>query len=298
MRASELSQPVWDWIVSALGESDATVVLQSIMALKGGMSSSLYLLELRVNSTPRKVVLRQFTNQEWVQHEPDLALHEAGSLQRALRVSVPTPEVLAFAETGVQEEGIPLVLMTLVPGVVELQPRDLGVWLYRLAESLVQIHRVEPEDFAWKYRTYNDVSSLGVPEWSARADSWKEALDILRQPRPHARECFLHRDFHPTNVLWQEEQVSGIVDWVNACRGPAGIDVGHCRLNLVQLYGVQAADQFLAAYQELAGTDFEYDPYWDLLSLIEVLPGPPEVYQGWVDLGITDLTDELINTKA
>ncbi|MFD0682267.1 MULTISPECIES: hypothetical protein [unclassified Paenibacillus] len=29
-----------------------------------------------------------------------------------------------------------------------------------------------------------------------------------------------------------------IKPWVNACRGPAGIDIGHCRLNPAMLFGV------------------------------------------------------------
>jgi hypothetical protein len=95
-------------------------------------------------------------------------------------------------------------------------------------------------------------------------------------------------------VLWQEGRISGIVDWVNACHGPAGIDVGHCRLNLALLMGVAAADQFLAEYQAAAGSAFAYHPYWDLVSLLEFLPGPPAVFRGWIDYGVTHLTPGLM----
>jgi hypothetical protein len=30
------------------------------------------------------------------------------------------------------------------------------------------------------------------------------------------------------NVLWEENGISGIADWINACMGPIGIDVAHC----------------------------------------------------------------------
>ncbi|MNN57723.1 hypothetical protein D3C81_1727220 [compost metagenome] len=89
--------------------------------------------------------------------------------------------------------------------------------------------------------------------------------------------------------------MSAGVDWVNTCMGPVGIDTGHCRLNLVQLYGLQAADDFLSAYLKASGGSCEAaNPYWDMLSLIEILPGPPEVYKGWTDLGYDDLSPELI----
>jgi hypothetical protein len=105
-------------------------------------------------------------------------------------------------------------------------------------------------------------------------------------PPPSFRECFIHRDYHPSNVLWNNGAVSGVVDWVNGCRGPAGIDVAWCRHNLAILHGVRAADDFLAAYIRCAGSDFEYDPYWDLMTLVELLPGPPGMYEGWLAMGV------------
>ncbi|MNW53842.1 hypothetical protein D3C74_314190 [compost metagenome] len=77
--------------------------------------------------------------------------------------------------------------------------------------------------------------------------------------------------------------------------GPVGIDTGHCRLNLVQLYGVQSADEFLHAYLNSGkGSREANNPYWDMLTLIEILPGPPSVYEGWSDLGFLELDSALI----
>ena len=51
-----------------------------------------------------------------------------------------------------------------------------------------------------------------------------------------------------------------LVDRANACSGPWGCDIAHCRDNLIQLGGFEAADAFLRAYFELA--DAEYDPFF------------------------------------
>lgn len=110
---------------------------------------------------------------------------------------------------------------------------------------------------------------------------------------PETKYCFIHRDFHPANVLWEENKVSGVVDWPNACRGPQGVDVGHCRVNLAMLHGVEVGELFLEVYQEKV-PDFSYNPYWDLVSLVDMLFGPPKVFEGWKALGITYLTDEII----
>jgi aminoglycoside phosphotransferase (APT) family kinase protein len=111
-------------------------------------------------------------------------------------------------------------------------------------------------------------------------------------------ECFVHRDYHPSNVLWQNDRVSGVVDWVNGCRGPAGIDVAWCRHNLANLHGVPLADEFLSAYVAAAGSEFKYDPYWDLMSVIELLPGPPTMYEGWRASGVPNISDATMRERV
>lgn len=92
--------------------------------------------------------------------------------------------------------------------------------------------------------------------------------------------------------------MSGVVDWPNACLGPAGIDVGHCRVNLALLYGVEVADLFLATYEKHAGSSFIYDSYWDIVSAFDFVgDGPPTVYGGWAAFGVTGLTDVMMEER-
>ena len=115
-------------------------------------------------------------------------------------------------------------------------------------------------------------------------------------PPVDVKECFIHRDYHPANVLWAEGKVSGVVDWVNACRGPAGIDVGHCRVNLALLHGVEMADLFLHAYIRYS-KDFTYNPYFDIVTVLDFVDEPLTVYKGWTDLGVEGLTDRLMEER-
>jgi aminoglycoside/choline kinase family phosphotransferase len=94
-----------------------------------------------------------------------------------------------------------------------------------------------------------------------------------------------HRDYHPVNVLWQNGEVSGVVDWVNACLGPAGADVAHCRANLAQMFGVGVAEEFLQAYLERAGG--EYNPFWDVDSVLNMSWPQPRFYLPWNEFGLT-----------
>jgi aminoglycoside phosphotransferase (APT) family kinase protein len=287
---SALPEQLLKWIIDAV---DPQAVIKSVRPMSGSTSSTLHSVALEVNKVIEEYVVRQFDNYEWLQLEPDLALHEAKSLGWATKTGLPTPQIIAFDETGVRC-GLPTVLMTKLEGAIVLMPPDMEQWLAGLAEALVSIHTVKADKFPWKYFTYTKLASLEIPAWSSFPELWASAIKILNGPPPTSKPTFIHRDYHPVNVLWHQGKVSGIVDWVNACEGPAGIDLGHCRVNLAQLYDVPTADRFLSLYQTRAGADFSYDPYWDILSLADILSGPPQVYPGWTAFGITGLTAKLM----
>jgi aminoglycoside phosphotransferase (APT) family kinase protein len=269
----------------------------SVTVLAGATSSVVHRVEVETNGARRSLVLRRFTNAEWVRAEPDLALREGVSIQHATRAGLPAPELVATDKDG-SYCGDPATLVTLLRGAVVLQPVNRNEWVRGLARAAAQIHRVDAAGFRWKYRRYNDRESLHVPQWSQQPDAWRKAIDIVQGPAPSYRECFVHRDYHPSNVLWSDGRVSGVVDWVNACRGPAGIDVAWCRHNLANLHSVSVADDFLAAYVEAAGSDFEYDPYWDLMSAAELLPGPPAMYEGWRAGGVPNISNAVMRERV
>ncbi len=291
---SKLTKRMLNWVIDAIDRRKAEVVM--IEQLKGSTSSTLFRISLRMNRCLRHVVFRLFDNQDWLEEEPDLVLHEAMSLRCAAKTDIATPNIIAWDETG-EICGFPAVLMTMLDGTVQLKPNNLEKWLRSLASALGKIHAIDANDFNWEYFTYNDISSLETPPWTSIPQAWERAIEIVKCPRPSVHECFIHRDYHPANVLYLDGKVTGVVDWVNACKGPAGIDVGHCRVNLAMLYNVATADQFLAAYQQDQGSKFVYDVYWDVVSLIDILSGPPVVYPGWEAFGVTGLTDTMMRER-
>jgi aminoglycoside phosphotransferase (APT) family kinase protein len=158
--------------------------------------------------------------------------------------------------------------MTHLPGDVVWRPADRDGFLRRLAEVLPAVHGTGvPSDPAiGPYEPYA-LRVTRPPSWSARPGVWRRALDAFRGPAPEAERRFLHRDYHPGNVLWTDGAVSGIVDWVNASVGDPGVDVGHCRMNLAGALGLDAADRFLELYGGLTGRG-EHHPYWDIVAAL------------------------------
>ena len=287
-----LSENTRRWIESTTGARAVSVAV-----LPGATSSLLHTVEIESIAGRYTLVLRRFVNQEWVKREPDVAVRESLSLQHATRAGLPAPELIAFDPDGTHC-GVPATLVAKMPGSAVLEPADRSSWLRGLAESAARIHRVDAAGFRWKYRRYNDAEALAVPNWSQQRDAWKKAIEIVEGPPRSYSESFVHRDYHPSNVLWQDGHVSGIVDWVNGCRGPAGIDVAWCRHNLASLHGVSVADEFLTAYIAEAGSEFQYDPYWDLMSVVELLPGPPLVYEGWRASGVPNISNALMRERV
>ena len=135
------------------------------------------------------------------------------------------------------------------------------------------------------------------PVWGDTA-LWRDAIDRFRsQDAPFAeKNVLLHRDLHPLNVLWVGNDVSGVVDWVNACVGHPHAELGHCRWNLTVLAGKDTAGDFLSTYLAQTGTG-PYDSWWDLAAVMGLLPDPPGV-SGWHAAGRTDLTQPAVITRT
>lgn len=288
-----LPAQVLNWVVDQV---DWTATIEMVQQLKGSTSSTLHRISLRSGQMVNHYVVRQFDNSEWLKEEPDLAHHEAECLRMAGKSGVVSPNLITYDEKG-DECGCPTILMTCLDGEVVLKPDRMDDWLHNLAEALVGIHGIDARNFPYQYHSYNDILSFEVPDWTNVSTSWKRAINLLKGPHPGSAECFIHRDYHPANVLWKNGKVSGVVDWVNGCKGPRGVDVGHCRVNLAMLYGVEAADGFLKEYRKLAWSQFTYEPYWDILSVADMLDGPPVVYPGWKAFGVTGLTRDMMEER-
>ncbi len=274
------------WVAEATGAA-----LTQCEQLAGSTSTTLWMLE----AGGQRYVLRSHDNADWLRQEPDLVTHEAAVLQYARKGGLPAPEAVAFDATGTVC-GLPLLLMSWLPGAVLLQPRELDDWLRQQAHMLLAIHRVPAQDLGWSWFAWGQARRE-VPAWSEVPEAWERALAITAGSPPPAPECFIHRDYHPVNLLWQGQRLSAVVDWVNACRGAAAVDLAHCRINLVFLYGSEVAERFLQHYRELSGRDCADQAWWDLMCLSEGLPGPPEVYPAWAQYGMRHVTAGLMRAQ-
>ncbi len=264
-------QAVLQWASEQMG---APVV--SARAMRGGMSSAVHLLTTRRPDGLRsEAVLRRYVRPELNEEEPDIAAREARALRFIERIDLPTPRVLALDATG-SEVGVPTILMSRLRGRVDWWPSDLERWLRRLAEILPLIH-ISPPGCSEALRLFSPYaqSSYEPPPWSEYPQVWVRAVEIAHEPAPTGPSVVIHRDFHPGNVLWWRRTVSGVVDWQAISVGPAVMDVGHCRLNLLSL-GSDVAERFTRMWEGETGN--AYHPWADVVSIIGCLD---DLREGW-----------------
>jgi aminoglycoside phosphotransferase (APT) family kinase protein len=230
----------------------------NVAALDGGTSSAIHALDL---ADGRALVLRRYVREDWLAEEPDVPYREPTVLELLRDRPLPTPRLVAADPTGAGA-GDPALLMTRLPGAIVWAPADLDAFLRGLAALLPPIHATPADPRLPDYRPYA-LETDRPPAWTERPHVWERGFAVFDEPPPGDERRFIHRDFHPGNVLWSDGAVSGVVDWANASIGNPSADVGHCRMNLAGVLGLAAADSFL----ELCGIA-DYHPYWDIVAAL------------------------------
>ncbi|MFQ5554705.1 MAG: phosphotransferase family protein [Acidimicrobiia bacterium] len=260
------------WVSSHAGPVTA------VRRLPGATSS----IVCEVESEDLRFILRLFDNEEWLAREPDLAEHEAAVLELIAVHDIPAPELIAVDRSG-EQAGTPAVLMSKIRGAPVIAPTDIGPWLDGLLDLLPAIASIDAAELRWGYEPWIEEDAPIPPPWSTAPAAWEEAAGIGVVWDVPSSSRLAHRDYHFANVLWDRGAPTGVVDWVNACRGPVEIDVAHCAQNVGQLHGPDTAMDLVRRWETLSGTAF--DPRWLLRSALET-GSAHQLAAQWAGLGV------------
>lgn len=246
------------WVEEAL---DGATIL-SVAAQPGGSSAAMHRVTIAGSQGEGfEVMLRRYL-------QPDApARHEAAALEHMGPSPLPTPELLGVDADGV-DAGVPAVLMSVLDGRPRWDSKRRRSWAHELAEIAASIHDHGPAAPTGirAFETYAQVS-YEPPRWADDPTIWERAVDVFHQEVPDGR-AFIHRDFHPGNLLWSRSQLTGVVDWEAACIGPPSIDVAHCRVNFLYETPDLASD-LADAWLDVTGSPFE--PWADIATIIGLL---------------------------
>ena len=250
----------------------------SVQVLAGGTHAATYLVET-VNP-PTSVVVREFPVGDPAADREKLVLTALDGLAGL------APRLLAGDVAGVWSDR-PTVVISRMPGVANIRPRDPERWAEQLGLVLARIHATPAASRTGLESVFDrdggSMAALDGPAAAAVTAGW---ATLGRAP-----SVLVHYDFWSGNVLWSGEQLSAVVDWSGAVNGPAGFDVGWCRLDLYLLFGEHIADVFLRAYESATGSvERELLKLWDLWALARSYRDVEEWVDNYRDLGRADLT--------
>jgi aminoglycoside phosphotransferase (APT) family kinase protein len=261
----------------------------TVRRLMGGLDAATHAVRLEPSGW---VVLKR----SW-SLKPDSLAGEFVRLGLAKPSNVPTPEPLAFDAEGAWF-GRPALVMSRVPGhpVRRVKP---GPWLWELAAALANVHATPLPT--------GPPAVVGAPHagvtWQpaeadklARTDRVRRLIATATELQDDLRRCsppavLLHHDFHYGNVTWRNNgRLGGVVDWNEACLGPAACDVAYCSVDLAMTHGSAAAETFAQAYASIAGRQVDDLRRWQALWLANDMRWVGYWVLGFHEAGRSDLT--------
>lgn len=189
-------------VLRALGVEDARVV----EPVAGGWDTAIW----RVDRGAVSSALRLFRPEQ-----ASTARREALAL-RALVGHAPVPEVQAEGTW----RGRPALLLSWVPGrplAHALRARPWLAWRlgYAFGRAQARIHAVPVTAALRQIET----------DWIAWAGPGEEALQARLRALPPRADALIHLDYHPLNVMVEETEVTGVLDWANVSIGDARADL-------------------------------------------------------------------------
>ncbi|WP_202515086.1 phosphotransferase [Streptomyces sp. SID161] len=287
------------WVERHLRPGDR---IRGVVALGGGWTSRMRRLDVEGNGERYSLVLRSFVKPFYRRHAPGLLGREAGVLGLLADTGVPAARLYAV-DAAAEHCDHPSLLMSLLPGTLRLDGADIERRTELLARQLAAIHALYVPESARPrtYEAWTGPERVRPPGRTDRPDVWRRAVEVIRRPAPAHRPCFLHRDFHPGNVLFSGAgaglSVTGVVDWVETSWGPADLDVAHCSTTLALLHGADAGMR-LADHYVAAGGRLDEEParhlYWRVLDALAFAPDAEKVAEPWRTLGRRDLTPAVL----
>jgi aminoglycoside phosphotransferase (APT) family kinase protein len=278
-------EQVLRWVTEQTGSDIAEVT-----PLRGGWTSEMRRVRL---ADGREVVVRSFVTEFFRRHAEGLLEREAGMLRLLAGIDgIPAPRLLAVDATSQYGEA-PSLVMSLLPGAVDVQADRSP----QLAEQLLAIHRVPVDPRPREFQVWVSPDTVRMPAATNRPEVWTRGVETIARQLPPSDGVLLHRDFHPGNVLFDGDRVSGVVDWVETSWGPADLDVAHCSTALALLHGPEAGVRFADHYVAAGGQLSKDLQHWQVLDALGFAPDAEKVAGPWRELGRTDLTSGVLQDR-
>ncbi len=307
----ELPKRLLDYLRSTL-EDDTLAYATQPERLSGGAETFIYAFEL---SEPPEALRGPLVLRLFREGEPDRARFEAAVQNALVEAGFPAPRA-PLATDDPSHLGGAFVIMHRCSGrmlgetIYELSADgDLRIWpspgllrryfemLRTLTAAQARLHAMDPEPVlrACEHigRPRDGRGFEGRAEWvrervdRAGLDGLRPGLAWLdeRRPPPPARLSVCHGDFNPNNLLVEDGELRGVLDWTHATIADPALDVAYMLmafatvpvsmprwLGAIGRLGQRACGSaYLRSYERHRRLDREALRYYEALRCLEVL---------------------------
>jgi aminoglycoside phosphotransferase (APT) family kinase protein len=154
------------------------------------------------------------------------------------------------------------LLLDYLPGAMNFAPADLNSHLQQMATQLAQLHRLEiaPHELTFLPRAGAACVEVEreLPSPTANFPQAQAIRKVLADSDllPSANKpSLLHGDYWPGNCLWQERELTAVIDWEDACLGDPLIDLAQSRSEIAWIFGPEAVEIFTGHYLQQISLD-------------------------------------------
>jgi len=259
----------------------------SIHTLPSTFSNFTHMVKVELkDSSTKQIVLRRY-NPDNYEDGHDKQRCEFHALQLLHRQGLPVPPPLLLDETG-ELLGLPGIVTEFVEGAPIELPAEATRWgelAAPAARMLARIHRTpfseadkrflmdDDVEVAWFIKEglipdYMRADPDGETVWNLVNDHWGRWKPV--EPR------FAHTDYWSGNIMWQDDEITAVVDWEEAGYGHPAADVAYCRMGYF-IEGIpEAAQTFLHVYEAETGWTLSDLPLFELAASARPMTDPED----------------------
>lgn len=193
---------------------------------------------------------------------PDIARDEFRLLQTLKDAGLAVAQPLCLAH----DHAPPYFIVSYLPGSLRFAGADRLAFCRRLAAQVSEIHAVDlSASDLWFLPRQADRLAEYLDAAAATDERIRNAMRrVMDRVQPNA-SALLHGDYWLGNVLWQGDELSGIIDWEDAMLGDPLADLGKSRLEMLWALGEEAMLEYSAHYLALnPQLEASALPFWDL----------------------------------
>ncbi len=251
------------------------------------------------NNETKKWVIRQLSG-ETLSNRPGAFAMENALLKTLHRHQIPVALPVYLDELG-DIFGAPTLVLEYLEGEMDFSPMSLPGRIEELAGVVAKIHAVNLDEIrdAKVPKLSLSIEQLcgdlpEMPDEFLNEVNIRQKLTMHWPPRYQNPDALLHGDIWNGNILWQDDHISGIIDWEDAWIGDPLLDVAGVRLDLACEFGFEYAEQLTACYIGLTKIDTRCLPQWDLVASLWFARFINEDFVNYADFfhkyGRTDIT--------